>query len=236
MTAVDLLQNSSLHLPVRYVTREHSSVPARAGVLLLHGYKQSGQDMFERIHPYLPADVQVVSPSGLFPLPEKRAEGAGYDVGYAWYFWDPETRAYFLGPEHAAEWLANFVEARFPVGLPLVVVGYSQGGFLAPLLASQIARRRPVRGVVGLSCLFLPEVMGREPLPSFPLVGIHGELDAVVPAREARAHFEKLEERGARGEFHAFPGTGHGMSKSMRELTGTLVSRWIAEDAGSASS
>jgi predicted esterase len=93
------------------------------------------------------------------------------------------------------------------------VIGYSQGGYLAPKVASALGN---VRQVIGVACRFHEDEV--EGVPSFRLDAVHGEKDESVDFEPSRESHRALVARGARGEYFSDPASGHRMTPAMIEL------------------
>ena len=85
--------NVPVELTADYVQREVGR-PERL-YLLLHGYLQTGQYIFDKLESHLPAGAAVVTPCGPYPIPEKKEDGS-YKVGFPWYFYDTATDEYYI--------------------------------------------------------------------------------------------------------------------------------------------
>jgi predicted esterase len=172
-------------------------------VLLLHGYGESGERIYRKLEPSIAPELEVIAPNGPFPLPERLPEG-GYRLGFGWYFYDATKDEYFIDPELAAVYLRNLVQDLGLAGLPLRVIGFSQGGYLAPFLAGTDLR---LRHVIGIGCRFLDDELPR--LQNVRLDAVHGGDDDRVPVDQSRRSHATLVARGVAGEFRELTGVGH---------------------------
>ncbi len=132
------------------------------------------------------------------------------DYGHSWYFYDKLEKRYFTTQDLAKYWLRDLIHLENPAKLPVTIIGFSQGGYLAPLVGLEIPETRLV---VGLACEFRSNLLTA--LPCFPLVAVHGDADGVVSAEASRRELALLEERGLDVAFHPIPGTGHEISSPM---------------------
>lgn len=205
-----------------YAVREpRQKGPARL-ILLLHGYTQSGASMMRKCEPLFSStefdDALIVAPCGPYPLP-RRTE-SGYSVGYSWYFYDPFTDEYFIDMEIALRYLEALLESLGARALAATVIGFSQGGYLAPFLGRTLPN---LEQVVGIAAQYLK---GEVPEPvSFRMDAIHGSADEVVPIGPAeQAHAEFLH-AGARGVFRRVEGAGHRIDAEMLSALGELITR-----------
>ncbi len=168
-------------------------------ILLLHGLNERGRRIYRKLLPYLPENALIISPNGPFPLPRYKEEKL--DFGYAWYFWDKFTKNYIVNQDLAKNWLKELVSQNNREHLPVTIIGFSQGGYLAPLAGLIIPETKLV---IGLGCEFRSALITE--IAPFPLVGIHGEQDDIVSAQSSRNEFELLKERGFSGEWHGIEG------------------------------
>jgi predicted esterase len=98
-------------------------------------------------------------------------------------------------------------------GLPLRVIGFSQGGYLAPLVAMKVPSARQV---IAVAARFVDEEI--EGVPSFRYDNVHGLKDEVVNPAGARKYHGKLLARGGRGEVFEDPESGHRLSPGIVAL------------------
>ena len=184
--------------------------------ILLHGYSETGIRIFKKIEPFLPADSLVLAPNGLFAIPQK-IEG-GYKVGFSWYFYDPSSDEYFIDMKPAIQFLSEGL-TRLGIGKrPTTIIGFSQGGYLAPFLAEKLSC---VTRVIGLSSNYLHEEIVSP--PHFQIDAIHGELDEIVDAGQAQISHEILMKAGWSGRFHLLPKVGHRITPEVQKTLQILV-------------
>ncbi len=199
-----------------YEIKEHED--PRELVILLHGYQQSGEVAYRMLESCVGPHACVLAPDAPFPIPQKTT--TGYRFAFTWYFFDPELDVYLYDMSIALDYLLELIRELGMEEIPKKVVGYSQGGYLAPFLA---LRLKNVEKVVGVNCRFRSEVL-RGPLP-FSLDAVHGARDVLVdPERAQRCHRE-LTAQGCRGEFHLLSNSGHGISGEAREVLTRLLSK-----------
>lgn len=169
--------------------------------LLLHGYAQTGEFMYRRFSKILPADAVVVAPNGPLPIPVKKQNR--WDLGFAWYLWDHYQDRYYIEEDTALDYVEQIFQAfAVPAHLPLTVIGYSQGGYLAPHVGLLFAG---TKRVLGINCRFRQEKFTDVDF-GFPLDAIHGENDSVVEPDRSHSNFENLR---TNGQFHLVPGADH---------------------------
>lgn len=203
----------SYHL-VDFIKNECSN-PKRV-ILLLHGYGEKGQKIFKRLIDYLPHDSLVIAPNGPFPLPAKTDEG--YKLSFAWYFFDPIREKFFIDYDLPSELLKNFYPQFKLPDLPLIIIGYSQGGYLAPFVGEKIPQ---TKHVIGINCRFRYDKLGQN--LKFILDGIHGKNDLVVDPQRALESFEVLKKRGTKGNFYFIENEAHLLSEPIKKKVQELL-------------
>lgn len=190
----------------------------REVILLLHGLNERGRRIYRKLLPYLPQDALIVSPNGLFPLPRYKEDKL--DFGYAWYFWDKFKKSYVINQDLAKNWLKELLSQVNPTHLPVTIIGFSQGGYLAPLAGLMLPETKLV---IGLGCEFRSTLL--PPSCPFPLVGVHGEQDDIVSAQSSKHEFNLLKERGYVGEWHSVDAR-HEINKEMGQKVKEILEQY----------
>lgn len=186
-------------------------------VLLLHGYLQCGSSIFKLLDPFIPQSYQVIAPNGLFPV--ARGVGEHITLRYTWYFFNPATNQYLIDMEQACDYLKHIAESFKLTSAPLIIIGYSQGGYLAPFAAQHLPS---TTRVIGINCRFRAENLCN-PL-SFRLDAIHGLADVLVDPKRARGNHQEILNCGNKGTFHGIPNEGHRFTPAIgRELAQILA-------------
>ena len=188
----------------------------RQVILLLHGLGERGKRIFRKLLPYLPQDALVLAPNAPFPIPRDK-EGQ-MDFGHTWYFYDKFQGKYFINQDLAKYWLRDLVHIENPLALPLTIIGFSQGGYLAPLVGLEI---KETKRVVGLSCEFRSSLIP-EGLP-FSLAAFHGDKDEIISAEMALNEIEKLKEKEILVDFYLVNNTGHEISSDMAKKVQSIL-------------
>lgn len=185
-------------------------------IMLLHGYGEKAQKIFKRLIDYLPQETLVIAPNGPFPLPIKTEDA--YKLSFAWYFFDPIKERFFIDYDLPSELLKNFHQQLNLPHLPLTIIGYSQGGYLAPFVGEKIPQ---TTHVIGINCRFRYDKLGKD--LQFMLNGIHGKNDSVVDPQRALDSFEILKKRGVVGNFYFIENEGHLLTDPIKEKIRELV-------------
>jgi predicted esterase len=177
-------------------------------VLLLHGLGERGKRIYRKLLPYLPSNALIIAPNGPFPLPRNK-EGR-MDFGHSWYFYDKLEKKYFINQDLAKFWLRDLMKLENPDQLPVTIIGFSQGGYLAPLAGVEIAQTKLI---IGLACEFR-ETLIQDKLP-FPMVAIHGQKDEIITSNSALTEIQKLKKIGINVDFHLVQEAGHEITTEM---------------------
>lgn len=184
-------------------------------ILLLHGYAQNGNKILRELEPIFPKNALVLAPNGLFPMPYKTEKG--FKVSYSWYFYDSLKEDYFITPDLSVEFLKKGIEQLGLSALPKRIIGFSQGGYLAPFAALAL---KNITQVVGIGCEYLTAELPAS-LP-FRVDAIHGEQDDVVPFELGKTSHAELCRKAGFGEFHSVPQSGHKIDESIKEVLGKI--------------
>ena len=176
--------------------------------LLLHGLGERGKRIYRKLIHCLPDDALVIAPNGPFPV--DRPKNERMDYGHSWYFYDKIERKYFITQDLAKFWLRDLLKIENPNSLPVTIIGFSQGGYLAPVAGQMI---KETKLIIGLSCEFRNSLIEEKPL--FPMVAIHGDSDDVVAIESSINEIAHLKTRGIPVDFHCVSGTGHTISSEV---------------------
>jgi len=198
--------------------------------LLLHGYSERGEKMMKRLGKRLEnVSAQkkkrflILAPNGLYPMPKSfpitgRPTSEDLLQGFAWYFYDQTKDEFLIDYEVLALTLANLLKQQNPDKVPTTIIGYSQGGYLAPFVA--LAYEQTTH-VIGINCSFRTELFSE--LPRFKLDQIQGQKDTIIDTNRCSKRFEKLKEQGIDGDFYWLPDDDHRLSPEISEKTMALL-------------
>lgn len=179
-------------------------------ILLLHGLGERGKRIFRKLLPYLPQDALIIAPNGPFPIPRLKENRMSY--GHSWYFYDKFERSYFINQDLAKYWLRDLLKIENPEALPLTIIGFSQGGYLAPLVGKEIPE---TKHVIGLACEFRTTLIHEK--PPFQMDAIHGEKDEIIPLKMALEEKEKLAPLGIEIGWYPIKEAAHEITSEMGE-------------------
>lgn len=185
--------------------------------LLLHGFNETGEKMVKRVSNLLPEDSLILAPNGNFPLPEKSVDG-GYNVKFAWYFFDNTTNSYFIDYDLPSEILINLIKALGFDGKKLIIIGYSQGGYLAPFVG---LKSNKTTKVIGMACVFRHKLFDKT--PNFPLIGIHGKNDLMVSLEGAKKSIEEMKSSHFDVTFLELVDSGHRFDHNFEKALGAVL-------------
>lgn len=184
--------------------------------ILLHGYQQNAALLDRKLAPAIPPEDAYLALNGPYPLPERTE--TGFRVGFAWYFYNPATDEYYIDMRVATRLIAEAVRSLGFEDLPKTLIGFSQGGYLAPFAASEL---RGVTQVVGIACRFLVEELPGT--PAFRVDAIHGTEDEITPCLPSRECHMALVRSGVQGKFIELPGVAHRITPEVVDALKTLL-------------
>ena len=211
---------------------EPRSGPARALVVLLHGYGADGNDLIG-----LGRAWQELLPQAAFVSPHAPEPCGQAPAGRQWFaltFRDPNER--WLGANKAAPVLEAFLRTELERrNLPpsaLALVGFSQGTMMA--LHVGLRRAPPPFAIVGYSGLLVvppdtnPEKLAAEIKAHPPVLLIHGDRDELIPPQALYHAASGLASLGIPVEWHMSHGIGHGIDQEGMRQGGEFLARRFA--------
>lgn len=201
----------SYSLSLRYWLQE--GFPANRGtVVTLHGYQDNALSMVRRLK-WLDTQLpfRVLALNAPFPVPIWTK--SGFIEAYSWYFRDSKENVVIVDPSETAARVSAAI-LQLVGDSPLVFVGFSQGAYLAPLVAKILLEQRAqVRAIFGLGCGYPARLY--EDLPKIPIYGIHGDQDDIVPLEPSQGEHAHLLECAFPGEFFTIAGLPHRVDPQM---------------------
>ena len=206
----------SLPLPIHYQWVERKD--AKEVVILLHGYQERAERMSRLILPLIPKTASVLIPNAPFPVPIQ-VDG-GFKEAYAWYFYDFKTKSMLITPDPAITMIVQLLVKLKVTHLPVRIVGFSQGGYFASILAQRLPT---AKHVIALSAGFPERYI--KPTPKFRLDAVHGAKDTICLYETARDEHKALTTNGWTGEFITLPETAHRIDEAMQKEVTRLISK-----------
>lgn len=198
-------------------------------ILLLHGYSEDGTKIFRRLGRHLEEKyknekkkVAIIAPNGLYPMPKAFPLSGEVRTaeellqGFAWYFYHASTNTFLIDYKVPAQTLGSWLKDINPTQLPTTIIGYSQGGYLAPFVGLEYAKHHQLKQVVGINCSFREDLMTE--VPSFPMTLIQGAEDTIIETSLAKERFEKLIKRGLRGDYVSVPEVDHKLTPDLAQV------------------
>jgi predicted esterase len=182
-------------------------------VIALHGMGQHEDLMRRAFAPLLSEPWIFCFPRAVHPYEIHKDDKTR--IGYAWYVFDGDQDALRASMALAGEFvlgLQDSMRKQYTIG-KTAIVGFSQGGYLAAVVAAQSQQRfRAAASLCGrLKWEFMP------PGNSVKLAQFHGSRDENVSAQLALQGVEGARERGYETEYFEDPEAGHEMSLPMLE-------------------
>jgi phospholipase/carboxylesterase len=185
-------------------------------LLALHGFGEDAARFSSRLAPLAGGPYALLVPDAPFPVELRDEEGAR--IGRAWYQYDGDAatfeRALRWGAVHLEELLREASRA-FPLDpRRVVLLGYSQGGYLGAVTA--LRDRARYRGLVAIATRVKSEILGDElqSARGYPVLALHGERDRSTPLEPQRRSLETLSAAGLDVALEVHPG-GHGFRSEL---------------------
>lgn len=204
-----------LNAPYQLESIVHHNENAKVLILLLHGYCQRGSFIFKKLFSSLPKCAEVHAPTAPFPLLsghplERREANRKLIMGHAWYFYDATADSFYIPYEIPVKILNNYLSTYNPRNLPVIVVGYSQGGYLLPFLAQ---KNNQIEHIIGLNCSYRVDMLSKPlDVKADAINGVEDEL--VNPLLAGKRQSELF------GEFILLEDQNHYLTSSFgRELS-----------------
>ncbi len=184
--------------------------------LLLHGYSEEGKKIYKRLGRKLAEKfekedrkVLILAPNGLYPMPKAFPLGKEIGVedllqGFAWYFYHPGSNTFLIDYKVPALTLSGWLNKLNSTNIPVTIIGYSQGGYLAPFVAYEM---NAIKRVIGINCAFREDLMTET--PNFSMDLVQGREDTIIETDLASKRFDKLKARGTQGEYHWVENADH---------------------------
>ncbi|MCB0422985.1 MAG: hypothetical protein KDD61_18435 [Bdellovibrionales bacterium] len=177
--------------------------PESSKVLLaLHGFQQTAELFYKVTQSSFPIDWKVIVPNGLFLMPKFNTKKEEYEEAYTWYHYSPRLDRFFTSYAPAISYLNELLDIEG--GKTNVVLGYSQGAYITPLVSGH---QRKVDHVICVNGGYRVEA-----LPShfkYGVTAIHGLEDKIVDFANAKMRFQQWTKNHKNTEFIELTDTHH---------------------------
>lgn len=204
-------------------------------VVALHGYGESGPRLQARLLPLVRTGAALLCPDGPFPV-EMRTETPPR-IGFAWYQYTGDAAQFAIALSEGGAFLDRLIDVvleSLPVDRrKIVLLGYSQGGYLAG--AHALGSPDRFAGLVAIATRIKTELFSAEHLARvrFPVLAIHGAKDPQTAIERQRESIAQLRSNGIDARLHEHPG-GHGLRReSVSEIRDFLTTLGIDSPADS---
>lgn len=182
----------------------------------MHGLQERGKRIYRKFRNAIPEGAAILAPNGPYPLPSLKNEETRYT--YAWYFYDRSTSTYLIDQQWPVAQLKGMIEALGLSHLPLTIIGFSQGGYLAPFVGQALSQ---TKHVIGIGCEFRTPLLKKDFL--FKLTAIHGENDKIILPQWAQKEVDYLKSQNVKTEFYLAPETEHEITPIVTELISKII-------------
>lgn len=183
-------------------------------LIFLHGFGETLGHLLRHFRDKIPDDYGVLAVNGIFPLPQKKFDSPEWKLRFCWYFYDAAKKEYFIDQRYPAQVLSNLISQLGLTQTKKTIIGFSQGGYLAPFLGNNLQN---VDHCISINSeykhLMLPK------LCSFNLVNICGEDDDIVDPKNCQNSHHEMIKRGNRGSFFLLKNTGHKINMNIVDTT-----------------
>lgn len=204
-------QTHEVNVPWQMKTIEFRPENPKSITLLLHGYNERGLRIYRKLKRFLPKDTHIIAPNAPFPMPRSKPDRL--DFGYAWNFYNDHKGVYHTDEKVIVSMVISLLKQRNPDQLPVTVIGFSQGGFLAPLLGY---KEPNIKHVIGIGCIYRERFFAKS--PSFTLDAIHGAADTIVQPESALKEIETLKQKDIHVSWHLIPELKHEINQNVAEV------------------
>ncbi len=208
-------------------------------ILLLHGYSESAHKIYKRIGRSLDQAINksdkrysIIALNGLYPLPKhfpldgKRDPHEDLLAGFAWYFYDQREDKFLIDYSVPVATLTSFLKEINSHDLPTSIMGYSQGGYLAPFVGLAYG---PTKQVMGINCSFRFDLIKDqyESIP-FALNQVQGSEDEVIDRELSHKRYEQLNQfYKIKGSFQWVEEANHWLTPHTRDAAIALFKEYL---------
>lgn len=195
-------------------------------VILLHGFAHNADFMMNffqsAIQDSFRYDHHLLSINAPFVVTNKDHKKK-FQLSYAWYFYDSQQEHYVITQDFACNYIKKLVQALNLDHLNKILIGYSQGGYLAPFASLHLEK---VSQVIGLACNFKSQYLPKQ--LDFYLDAIHGEDDVIVDYHQAKKEHQIMKEQGNQGDFISLKNNHHRLTEDFVRSTIEIMKKRIS--------
>jgi predicted esterase len=106
--------------------------------------------------------------------------------------------------------LKELIRLENPTKLPLTIIGFSQGGYLAPMLGYELTE---TDRVIGIGCEFRHYFFKTH--PQFKLSAFNGASDQIITAQNAMKEIAQLKDKDIHVSWHLVQNAKHEITSEM---------------------
>ncbi|WP_412462702.1 acyl-CoA thioester hydrolase/BAAT C-terminal domain-containing protein [Halobacteriovorax sp. RT-2-6] len=196
--------NVGTNLPIDSI--EVGNPKAQKTLLVLHGFAQNNEQIKENIVDKFSSEIiqnfRILIPNGIFPIPKIRPKEITYR--YSWYFYDHTRQKYYIDMSTPIQALGNYLKANAIDFKDVIIIGYSQGGYLAPIMASYLPG---IKASIAINANTRVDKLGEN--LSFDHLSIHNEGDPVVEFQNSHNSFIELKKKISNAQYVSFKINSH---------------------------
>lgn len=180
------LKRETITAPLIVDYLERGNLESDKLLLILHGYGQNSETIEKSLNDLieLKSDYHIIIPNGPFPIPKVRNENILYR--FAWYFFNQFEKEYFIDFTTPKNLIKNLVQKIAP-NKEITILGYSQGGYLAPFIGECL---ESVQTVIGINCKYRVDMLSDD--LNFTLYHLHNDKDPIVDYEPALESFNAM--------------------------------------------
>ncbi len=105
-----------------------------------------------------------------------------------------------------------------PGGIPVTIIGFSQGGYLAPYIGGV---NSDVDHVIGIGSVFREMILDHG--LDFRLDAIHGVDDKIVSMEKSQIYYNKIIKHAQGGSYYSLKGSEHSLDKNVLSKLNELL-------------
>ncbi|MFG1499134.1 acyl-CoA thioester hydrolase/BAAT C-terminal domain-containing protein [Halobacteriovorax sp. XZX-3] len=196
--------NVGTNLPIDSI--EVGNPKAQKTLLVLHGFAQNNEQIKENIVDKFSSEIiqnfRILIPNGIFPIPKIRPKEITYR--YSWYFYDHTRQKYYIDMSTPIQALGNYLKANAIDFKDVIIIGYSQGGYLAPIMASYLPG---INASIAINANTRVDKLGEN--LSFNHLSVHNEGDPVVEFQNSHNSFIELKKKISNAQYVSFKINSH---------------------------